>query len=104
MICFTYFCQKNCSPFRACPIMTPFLCKLAPPPPKTIFIQDYLTYFIGNQPKKTKVGIVCGPKFGPNLVQYCEKTKKPLYFNVFCNILHEVYIYKQEVVFIEIPE
>ena len=82
----------------------PLFVQTSPPPPKTIFIQDYLTYFIGNQPKKTKVGVVCGPKFGPNLVQYCEKTKKPLYFNVFCNILHEVYIYKQEVVFIEIPE
>ena len=70
-------------------------------PPKTIFIQNYLTYFIGNQPKKTKVGVVCGP----NLVQYCEKTKKTcisMFF--FLNILHEVYIYKQEVVFIEIPE
>ena len=70
-------------------------------PPKTIFIQNYLTYFIGNQPKKTKGGVVCGP----NLVQYCEKTKKkPSISMFFFNILLEVYICKQEVVFIEIPK
>ena len=35
MIFFSYFCQKNSFPFRARPIMTPFLCKLSPQ--KSIF-------------------------------------------------------------------
>ena len=50
------------------------------------------------------MGVVCGAKFGPNLVQCCEKTKKNWYFNGFFDISHEIYIYKHEVVFIEIPE
>ena len=40
---------------------------------------------------------------GQNLVQ-CEKQRKTGISMVFLNILHEVYIYKHEIVFIEIPE
>ena len=57
----------------------------------------------GNQPKK--VNWVSSA--GQNLVQ-CEKAKKNVFqwgfFCFFFDILHEVYSYKHEVVFIEIPE
>ena len=50
------------------------------------------------------MGGVCGATFGPNLVQCCEKTKKNWYFNEIFDILHEVSIYKHEVMFIETPK
>ena len=54
--------------------------------------------------KKSKVGVVFGTKVGSNLVQYCEKRKKLVFqWGVF-DILHDVYIYKHEVVVVEMPE
>ena len=45
MICFSYFCQKNCFPFRVCPIITPFLCKLDP---KKQFLRGFTNFFSQN--------------------------------------------------------
>ena len=54
-------------------------------------------YFIGNQPKKIKWA---WSTLGPMLWKNRETGKSMGFFD----ILHEVYIYKQEVVAIEIPE
>ena len=54
--------------------------------------------------KDSKVGVVFGTKFGPNWVQCYEKNKGTGISMVFFHILHEVYIYKQKVVVIEILE
>ena len=52
--------------------------------------------------KKSKVGVVFG-KIGAKLGVQCHE-KNPLVFQCFFSILHEVYIYKQDIVVIEIPE
>ena len=44
-----------------------------------------------------------GAKFRPNLAQCCEKITGISMVSFF-DILHELYIYKQELVFIEISE
>ena len=99
--------------------MTPFFCNLGTK--KTIFesftksfseLLDCNLLILIESPnifhwklsKKSKVSVVCGTKFGPNLVQCCEKTKKNWYFNEIFDILHEVSIYKHEVMFIETPK
>ena len=120
MICFSYLFKKNYFSFGAWPIMTPFCANWAQ---KTIFKRFYQLFFrttglqhklltliespnifYWKSTKKSKVGVVFGIKFGTNLVQCCEKTKKNWYFNGFFYILHEVYIYKHKVVLTEIPE
>ena len=53
--------------------------------------------------KKSKVGVVFG-KIGAKLGVQCHE-KNPLVFQCFfSDSLHEVYIYKQDIVVIEIPE
>ena len=112
MICFSYFCQKKCFPFWAWPIKTPFCANWVP---KTIFFRtaglhhklliliESCNIFHLKSAKKSKVGVVFGAKFGPNLF-CCEKTKKLVFWWVFFDILLEVYIYKHDIVLKEIPE
>ena len=100
--------------------MTPFLCKLGP---KKQFLRGFMfyqlfqnywiatqvininpqTYFIGNQPKKVKWMSV-GQKLGQIWYNVVKKQRKTGISMGFFYILHELYVYKQEVVFIEISE
>ena len=99
MICFSYFCKKNCFPYRAWPIMTPCLCKLGTK--KTIFKRFYQLFFrtTGLQQelliliespnifhwksaKKSKVGVVCRANLGQIWHNVVKKTKKN-YLNGF---------------------
>ena len=92
--------QKNYFPLWAWPIMTPFLCKLGPIKQflrcfthfffKTTGLQHKLLILIESlnichwkSVKKSKVCVVFGAKFGPNLVKCCEKTKKLVFQWVF---------------------
>ena len=63
--------------------------------------------FHGKLAKKRKVVVVCGTTFvnlGQIWYNIVKKKKKNWYFNGVFNILHELYIYKHEEVFIEISE
>ena len=96
--------KKKIFPFRVWPIITPFLSKLDT---EKQFLRGFTNFFHNNwiatqvininespnifhwkSTKKNKVDEVCGAKFGSNLVQCCEKTKKNWYFNglflIFC--------------------
>ena len=70
---------------------------------RTTGLQPKLLILI-ESPKKGKLGVVFEAKFGQNLVQCCEKTKKLVIQLSFSDTLHEVYIYKHILVVIEIPE
>ena len=71
---------------------------------KLLKLSESPNIFHWKSAKKGIVHVVFGVKFGPNLVQCCEKTKKNWYFNEIFDILHEVSIYKHEVMFIETPK
>ena len=66
-----------------------------------------LSYFIGNQPKKSKVIVVFGQNLGKIRSNVVRKTKK-LAFQQFFFIIYMryigLYIKKQEVVIVEITE
>ena len=62
------------------------------------------TYFIGNQPKKVKWVWSAGPNLGQIWYNVVRKQRKTGISMGFFDILHEIYMHKHEVVFIEIPE
>ena len=86
MICFSYLCQKNCFQF-------PFFVQNGPN--KTIFKRFFRTtrlkhnlliliespnIFNRKSVKKSKVSEVFEAKFGPDMVECCEKTPKKSVF------------------------
>ena len=99
MICFSYFCQKNCFSFRTWPIMTPFCANWAQ---KTIFKRFYQLFFgttglqhklliliefpnITHRKSNKKGNWVwsAGQNLGQIWYNVVKKTKKICYFNVF---------------------
>ena len=92
MICFRYFYKKKKNLIG----FTNFFSELLDCKPKLLILIE--------APKKGKLGGVFEAKFGQNLVQCCEKTKKLVIQLSFSDTLHEVYIYKHILVVIEIPE
>ena len=93
MICFCYFCKKNCFLLCAWPLGTPFLHNLGQ---KMVIFRGFskvflellnsnqiyqyqlnpLTYFTRNQAKKIKVGVALGQNLGqirPNVVKKVKK-------------------------------
>ena len=121
MICFCYFCQKN---FQGMAHNDPYSVQIGPK--KTIFKRFYQHFFrtaglhhkllrLIESPnmfhwkwksaRKSKVVLVFGAKFGANQSNVVKKNKETgISMGVSLYILHEVYICKQEVVVIEIPE
>ena len=63
-----------------------------------------LTYFIGNQEKITKLGVVFGQNLGQIRSSVVKKVKKPALSVGFSHILHREYILKQEVKVVQASE
>ena len=63
-----------------------------------------LPYFIRNQPKKVKWVWSAGQNLDQIWYNGVKKQRKTGISMGFFDILHEIYIYKHKVVFIEIPE
>ena len=99
MILFSYFCQKNCFPFGAWSIISPFLCKLGPKinfqevlhtfftttllQHKLLMLIESLNIFHWKSAKKGKCVWSVGQNLGEILYNDVKKTKKNCYFNGF---------------------
>ena len=62
-----------------------------------------LTYFTGNQQKKSQIGCGLGAKFIPNYVQSCEKNKQAIPLDFFHILLGDSLL-KQEAVIVKPPD